>query len=536
MNRSSLAVRFAVFLSAASAVAGAEPTAAQLWAEYTRAPDTHPNIPNCSYAGYRHGERPPPEPKVVADVRKEGAKGDGQADDTAAFAAAIAKAAKAGGGAVLVPAGTYAVSGVLRIHSDGVVLRGEGAGKSVIEFRKSLSDVLGSLRSGSVIQYGWCGGLLWIGPGDVFDASGKLIPETSETQTWEYWRGGPALASATAPARRGDKAITVDSAARIRPGDTVLMVWESPDDLSLLHHMAGHEKMRDYDWGKADGLRKRPRWDWPVEVAAVAGSTVTLKQPLRIDVRPEWKVRFEPLGPVVREAGVEKLTLRMPRNVRLHGKHLQYPGWNGIYLNRALHCWVRDVTVENVDNGLIHSAAKNTTVTGLKIAGRDCHHATALRVGSHDNLITRFEIQAKCFHGINTEYLSAGNVWSKGLMHHGTFDSHRAMSFEFLRTDIDVKANDGRPGGAGGAGPLLGARVVHWNCRVGGGGKEPGVWVNQPDCISMGALVGIQEPRWDKPSWAMVAGDKGCVIADPGKAPDPADLHEAQLKLRLGRK
>jgi hypothetical protein len=293
--------------------------------------------------------------------------------------------------------------------------------------------------------------------------------------------------------------------------------------------------MKDYDWGKADGLTSRRRWDWPVEIAKIDGGKVTLKQPLRIDIRPEWKVRFEPLGPVVREVGVEKLTLRMPAKEKLNGKHLQYPGWNGLYLNRALHCWVRDVTLDNVDNGLIHSAAKNTTITGLKVTGRDCHHATALRVGSHDNLITRFEIAAKCFHGINTEYLSTGNVWSKGLMHHGTFDSHRAMSFEFLRTDIDVKANDGRPGGAGGAGPLLGARVVHWNCRVGGGGKEPGVWVNQPDCISLGALVGIQGPRWDKPSWAMVAGDKGCVIADEGRAPDPPDLHEAQLRLRLGK-
>ncbi len=528
-------MRFAlsVALCAVVSAASAQTTGSALWAEYAKNPNAHPVIPNCSYAGYRHGEKPFPEPKVVANVRELGAKGDGKTDDTAAFEAAIKKAGESGG-AVLVPAGTYNLSRPLKLTANGVVLRGEGPTKSVLAFQKSLSDAFGPLMGGSSNQYSWCGGLVWVAPADSFTADGKPAVAANEVQKWEYWRPGAVLAEVRSPAKRGDVTVTVDpaAAAKLKSGSTVLMTWENPADLSLLHAMAGHAKMKEYDWGKATGLTERPRWDWPVEVAAVKGGTVTLKQPLRLDVKPEWKVRFEDLGPAVSEVGIEHLGIKMPPH-KLPA-HLKYTGFNGVYLNRALHCWVSDVHVENVDNGLIHAAAKNTTVTGFAVRGGECHHATALRVASHDNLIEKFRIDAKAFHGINTEYLATGNVWSDGVMAHGTFDSHRAMSFELIRTNITLEANDGRPGGGGGAGPFLGARVVHWNITLRGGGKDPGLYVNQPDAISLGALVGVRGPKSDANAWAMVPGDKGCVIADEGKEPDPKDLYQAQLKLRLG--
>ncbi|WP_439629940.1 glycosyl hydrolase family 28-related protein [Gemmata sp.] len=520
--------------TALSAVAADKPaTSAALWAEYAKNPNAHSHVPNCSFAGYRHSEVPLPEPKVVANVKEAGAKGDGKSDDTAAFDAAIKKAAAAGGGAVLVPAGTYLVSAPIRIHASGVVLRGEGAEKSVIAFEKSLSDALGKLGAGGGnLQWSWCGGLVWIGPGDAFDAAGKLTVKDGDVQTWEYWRPGAKLADVKGPAKRGDLTVTVDPAAakRLKPG-LVMMAWDNPADLSLLLQMAGHEKMKEYDWAKATGLTGRNRWDWPVEIVKVEGGTVTLKQPLRVDVRPEWNVRFEDLGPCVTESGVERLTLRMkPHKLPAH---LKYAGWNGVYLNRAAHCWVRDVAVENADNAVTHAAAKNTTVTGLVVRGGENHHATALRVGSHDNLVTKFRIESKPFHGVNTEYLSAGNVWSDGVMVHGTFDSHRAMSFDLLRTNIVLEANDGRPGGAGGAGPFLGARVVHWNLTLRDAGKEPGLYVNQPDAHSLGALVCVRGPRCAANAWAMVPGDKGCLVIDEPKEPDVKDLFQAQLDLRL---
>lgn len=504
-------------------------TSAELWAEYSRDPDRHPVIPNCSYAGYQRGEKPLPEPAVVASVADCGAVADGVSDCTAAFAAAIARAAQAGGGAVLVPEGTYRLDGMIRLQADGVVLRGAGPDKTRLVFHRPLRDVVGSMSSGGRSQWSWSGGLVWMGPADTWNADGTLAGNTGIEQ-WETWRPGERIGGVVKPAQRGDRQVEVDSAtaAKLTAGQLTLMTWKHPADRSLLLHMAGHPRMAEFNWNGATGMTSKSQWTWPVEIAAVKGTTVTLAQPLRVDIRAEWEVSFVSVPAVLREAGIEKLSISFVG--RRPVPHLADPGFNGVYLNRCVHCFVRDVTISDCDNGLIHAAAKNTTVTGLRLTGGQHHHATALRVQSHDNLITDFRIESRPQHGINTENLSTGNVWRRGVMEHGTFDSHRGMSFDLLRTDITL-TNDGSPGGAVTAGPFLGARCVHWNIRNSGRGE----FVNQPSAISMGALVGVQGAREDKAdAYAMPPGDKGCVIADEGRVPEIADLYEAQLTLRLG--
>jgi hypothetical protein len=72
-------------------------TGEQLWQEYVKAPNTHSDIPNCSYAGYHYGEVPLPvttlaNAKGLVNVKDHSARGDGLADDTKAILAAIASA------------------------------------------------------------------------------------------------------------------------------------------------------------------------------------------------------------------------------------------------------------------------------------------------------------------------------------------------------------------------------------------------------------------------------------------------------------
>lgn len=80
-----------------------------------------------SWAGYRDGA-PLPSAPPRWNVKDFGAVGDGVADDTPALAAALAAAHAdpAGGGVVLLPAGTYVLRQPLRISRSGIVLRGEG--------------------------------------------------------------------------------------------------------------------------------------------------------------------------------------------------------------------------------------------------------------------------------------------------------------------------------------------------------------------------------------------------------------------------
>lgn len=519
-----------------------EPTSRDLWQAYAADPDRHPNIPNDSFAGYQQGERPLPAMGVVASVRDLGARGDGQADDGPAFRAALDHAAARGGGAVLVPEGRYRIGGPLRLTADGVVLRGARRETSVLEFSMPLQDVLGSLRFRGNSQWSWSGGQIWIGPADTFDAEGRVRGgETDRVNAWENWRPGAVLARAVSEAAAGSREMEVDDSSTLRAGQLVLLSWANTADRSLLLGMAGHVKMGSYPWGDAGWLQPAAteRWRWPVRLAQVEGRRVRLAQPLRLPVASHWDVRLEDPGAVVRSAGVEHLTLRL--HAPPEHRHLAGAGHNGVYLNRTLDAFVRDVEIVDAENGIVVAASKNATVTGVRLSGTaQQHHSLACRVGSHDVLFEDFVVDGptRVRHGINVEFLSSGNVWRRGRMKRGTFDSHRGLSFDLLRTDIELRNEEGAyPGGARDAGPHLGRRVVHWNVRVGPSDRDdPGAYVNQPNALPTGALVGVQGvPLGHSPLAGGVPGRKGCLVVDVDHRPDPADLYQAQLNLRLAR-
>jgi len=77
------------------------------------------------------------------NVRDHGATGDGKTDDAAPIQAAIDTAQRAGGGVVLLPAGTYALGRGLTIRHDAVTLVGEGQGATRLLAQPALTgDVL----------------------------------------------------------------------------------------------------------------------------------------------------------------------------------------------------------------------------------------------------------------------------------------------------------------------------------------------------------------------------------------------------------
>lgn len=67
------------------------------------------------------------------NVKAYKAVGDGVHDDAPAINAAIAAAAAAGGGVVYLPAGTYSTGAGLVITADGVSIRGDGRGATIIK-------------------------------------------------------------------------------------------------------------------------------------------------------------------------------------------------------------------------------------------------------------------------------------------------------------------------------------------------------------------------------------------------------------------
>lgn len=531
------AVAGACALGAGSGVAAAD-AVLPLWREYLAAPDTHPQVPNVSYAGYHRGEDRLPRPRVRANVRQFGAVGDGITDSTAAFNAAIEAVGRSGGGTVLVPAGRYFLSGVVWMHHSGVVLRGAGRERTTLFFDQPLET---SYRHAARGEWSWSGGMIWFIPRELRAG----LEERGFTGN-EGWMDNRDLAAVPAPVARGTRRIPVADATAFHPGQHVLLLLDNLPDDSLLRHIAGDiPGAATYPWETA-GRRLRPELsDWPlaenfrmfrfpVRIERVTRDAVVLAQPVRTDLRPAWSPRFATLGPAVRESGVEGLTLEM-REVALR-THNQDPGFNGVAFQAALDCWARDVEVVHGDNGFGLTSSKGITLTGVRVSGKARHHSFICRVQTQDMLVDRFEIPAAStpvtpgavYHGINTEGLSAGNVWSNGIMD-GTFDSHKALPFDSVRTAIRV-ANTGSTGGAGDAGPRWGARICHWNIDVTNGRAHA---IRLEEHAPASAMVAIRGTTAITDHPKDFPGPLNSVVAALDATVLPPNLYEAQLRARL---
>ncbi|WP_333757112.1 glycosyl hydrolase family 28-related protein, partial [Streptomyces sp. IBSBF 3352] len=453
------------------------PQVPALWHEFTRTPFTHPQIPYVGRAGRHGGDRRRPRPRVVADVRAFGAVADGTTDCAPAINRAIAAAGRAGGGTVAIPPGTFRIDDVIRVGHSNVVLRGAGSGRTTLLATKNLTELIGvygSRYGGDKSSWSWAGGLIWLAP----EARWNSLVDAIRARDWPFegWTGNRRdewrTLTTVAPARRGSWTVRVADPSALRPGALVLLRLADDAEHTLLEHMSGGGPGAEaYTWDDKTKLTSYVPYEWPVRVTRVRGREVTLERPLPLDVRPEWDPRLTTHVEELTGAGVEGLTLEAVETPQQ--PHLLDKGHNGVVLQCAYDCWVHDVTVRHVDNGFGLVAASACTLTHTRVAGRGVHHPYFCREGSHDNLVEDFTIEARTtpapantqLHGINVEGLSSHNVWSRGDMRMGTFDSHRGLPFADVRTDITV-VNDGRHGGDASAGPLFGARFTHWNIRV----------------------------------------------------------------------
>ncbi|MGW3312340.1 glycosyl hydrolase family 28-related protein [Streptomyces sp. NPDC001073] len=474
-RRALLGTATAVALGAATGTARAA-TAAQvppLWREFTRTPYTHPQIPYIGGAGARRHPRRP----LVLDVRRYGAVADGVTDSAPAINRAIAAAGRAGGGTVLIPPGTFRIDDVIRVGHSGVVLRGAGSGRTKLYATRNLTELIGvygSRYGGDKSSWSWAGGLIWLAPTARWDSLVAAI--RAKAWPFEGWTGNKRdewrQLTTVEPARQGAWTVTVADPSPLRPGELVLLRLSDDSGHTLLEHMAGGGPGPEaYYWDDKTKLLSYVPYEWPVRVAHVHGRKVTLERPLPLDLRPEWNPQLTTHVRELTGSGVEGLTLEAVETPQQ--PHLLDKGYNGVVLQCAYDCWVDDVTVRHVDNGFGLVAASACTLRRTTVAGRGSHHPYFCREGSHDNLVEDFTIEQRTvpapantqLHGINVEGLSSYNVWSRGDMRMGTFDSHRGLPFANVRTDITVN-NDGRHGGDANAGPLFGARFTHWNIRV----------------------------------------------------------------------
>jgi len=458
-------------------------------------------LPDFSYAGYHSGEAALPNVPPGLNVKTFGAKGDGVADDTAAFQKAIQEATAA----IEIPAGRYLITDILEIKRSGVVLRGAGTDKTILYFPKPLQSIrplMSATTDGKpTSEYSWAGGMIWL--------KGNF--------------GERTLANISANALRGDKSVTVNSAASLRVGQRMEILLTDNDKNTLA------DELYSGDSGNTSKLEGSTRASLTCRITKISGNRIEFDRPLRFNIKPEWNPRVVSFEPTVSECAIENLCFEFP-NTPYPG-HFNEQGFNAAAFTEVANCWARNLRITNADSG-IFSKGQFCTFQGIVFetarkpdaTGSTGHHGFGFE--GQDNFFTDFDFRCQFIHDITVDHCAAGNVSAHGRGVDMCFDHHKSTCYENLFTDIDAGAvtHLWRCGGGNDLGKNCGARGTFWNIRSAKSQSYPPASFGPP---SMN-LVAVQS---GKPSEKNPNGKWFEVIA-PEKI-EPQDIHAAQLARRL---
>lgn len=475
-----------------------------LWGRDGEAWSPQSRLPDFSYAGYHRGETPLPNRPANVDVKSFGAVGDGVADDTAAFQKAIA-AAK--GKVIRVPAGRYLITDFLTIRDSGTVLQGASPEESVLVFTTPLNTIKpnwGATTTGDrTSNYSWSGGYL------------QVLGSFSQQ----------ALAKVTAPAKRGDRALTVSECEKFKVGDEVVLRLSDTPDKSLARHLyAG-------DPGPLDKLNgARATFACRLTKVDATARHVEFDRPLRTDVQPDWQPTLFPAASSVEEVGIENLGFLFP-NTPYRG-HFTELGFNAIAISGARNCWARNVRIHNCDSGAFISGV-NITLQDIVLTSERPIEKSRQATGHHgvtlsgqDNLLREFDFRTRFMHDITMTSGSAGNVVMAGRGVDLCFDHHKYAPHANLFTDLDLGQGSRmfQSGGGADLGRHSAAHETFWNIRA----RQPQTWPKGwgPDLMN---FIGVQSNGTSDTS----PTGRWFEAIEPGKL-TPPNLYAAQLAKRLG--
>ena len=488
-------------------VAGNGPAAeySALWGRNGELWNPQSRLPDFSFAGYHCGEQSLPVVATGRSVKDFGAKGDGETDDSPAFLAALAAVTN---GVIEVPPGRYKITKILEITHRRVVLHGAGPDKSILFFPTPLNDIkpdwsatTGGKRTSN---YSWSGGFVWL--------KGEI--------------GQKTLATVTAPAKRGDMALTVSATNQLHVGQRILIYQhDTTNNLLMAELYSG-------DAGDTHKVKGSTRTVLVCQITKIAGDQVHFDRPLRCDVKLQWQPQIRSFEPSVTEAGVENLGFEFP-NTPYQG-HFTEVGYNAVAMSNCSDCWARNLRIVNADSGLFASGCFNT-VQGVVLeshrvpdrAGSTGHHG--LSFTGQDNLCTEFDFQTQFIHDVSLEGSACGNVIANGRGVDLCFDHHKRTPYENLFVNLEAGAGTHlwRHGGGDALGKACAARGTFWNIRARKSQSYPPAEFGP---ASMN-FIAVQTTQ---PSETNSAGK--WFEAIPPEHISPPDIHQAQLAIRLAAK
>jgi hypothetical protein len=344
---------------------------------------------------------------------------------------------------------------VLFVSGSNTVLRGESRDRTRLVFTRPLDVLFGANVDGAYSRWQWAGGLVWYAPRA---RQPSLEPRGASAWKDNGWSVGPEITRVSAAATRGDRAIEVTSSAGLRAGALVFL------DVDAVRPLDVQDRWPAQPAADGGGDRLGAAIRWPVEIAAVEGRRVTLRQPLRFDLTRALnpRLRASREADLVRDSGIERMTLVMRRDRQWDALGVvDVHGWNGVFFQGALHGFARELVVIDGQQAAGTASSKNVTLSDISLESTGVREAAAFPRGialgsaSHDVLVERVDVDPRYWFRLRIE--GSGHAVSRV---RGSLRWIGGPSAESVLTDLTVL--NPRPNDLG-APP--GLRVVAWGIR-----------------------------------------------------------------------
>jgi hypothetical protein len=469
-----------------------------------------PVLPDYSYAGYQHGERPVPAVKgPIFDVTRFGAVPNSKQPAYAAIQKAIDACEAAGGGVVWFPKGVYQVNPApsdtdqprLRISKSGVVLRGEGSGPD----------------------------------GSVLYMEAEIQPENPK----KMWSGRPVLLVAPSDSEKAavlgevsgavamnQRRIPIKAGHTIKPGDRVVLSYKvgGTDTEVLNRYIAPHTWLPEWK----NGLSFKERH----EVEQVGPDFIVMREVLLTPIKADetWTVSSTRY---INNVGIENL--RFQGNWKEKFVHHQDwrcdSAWRGFVFNYVENSWAWNCVFADMNWPIQVANSRQCTLAKLTFTGTRGHFGLQC-VNSTNILNLAIRDEAGHHHGPSLQNGAAGTVYHGCSWHpEGSFDSHGGHSYASLFELGEGGLSMTGVGGSLAAFPHHLHACVVWNHQQTSKSKKvvdfwPEPAVGWASTFGQPILVGVTGPELDYRNVFLREGG--------GQRVAPQSLWLAQVKRRLG--
>ncbi|QOD60957.1 hypothetical protein H9I45_00525 [Polaribacter haliotis] len=444
-------------------------------------------LPDFSFAGYHNGEKeiPTSKGKIILATDFGVIANDGL-DDSKNLIKAINEANKVEGKVTLqLPVGRIIISEIIYLERSNFVLRGAGTGEmgTEIYFPRPLIYVkdpedLQELREYLLkfdkrqrekqnnidlpfSQYAWTGGFIW-----------TRVPKVRVKSYLQKYEQPYNVFANVLEGKRGEHVFTVENASKLKKGDVfVLQLFNKDGEKgNIISDLYQNEKLKigSHHWMFPD----LPLVNQQVIIESIKGNKVTIKTPLTIDIKPNYKAQLSEWKHL-NEVGIEHIKLTFPNAPRV--AHHVEPGFNGIYLTRVFNSWVKNVVIENADSGILTEEIANTTIKNIITKGTNMAHYTVAMAGVHNVLAENIKVYNNAVHPLSFNTFSTKNVYLNcEVFVNPILDQHSGANHQNLFDNITVhltpKEDRSYPlfagGGAGYWKPSHGAFSTFWNINV----------------------------------------------------------------------